>query len=230
MGVHDGHRQRMLQAFLSAGIDSMHPHEILEMLLFYAIPRRDTNVIAHDLLDAFGSLRAVFDAPIEELVKVKGIGEYSATLIKMIPQLARAYLSDNDDAVIVTSCGDAAECLLPKFIGRTQETVFLLCLDNKNKMTACVMVGEGSVNSAAISIRRIVEIAMKYNAAAIVLAHNHPGGTAIPSREDIETTKRLVDLCANIKMPLLDHLVISDGDYVSMAETGTLKRMMGQQY
>ena len=228
MGVHDGHRQRVLSSILESGIDGMHPHEILEALLFFAIPRRDTNEIAHELLDSFGSLRAVFDAPVEELVKVRGMGTYSATLIKMVPQLARAYLSDMEDEVIVRSFEDAAACLLPHFVGRTQETVYLLCLDNKNRMTACVMVGEGSVNSAEINIRRIVQIGMKYNAAAIVLAHNHPGGTAIPSREDINTTKKLMELCAGIKMPLLDHLVVSDGDYVSMAQTGTLKRLMGK--
>lgn len=228
MGAHDGHRRRMLETFLASGIDGMHQHEILEMLLFFAIPRRDTNETAHLLIETFGSISAVFDAPVEELVKVEGIGMNAASLIKMIPQLARAYLSDSHNPVIITSFEDAAACLLPKFIGRTKETVFLLCLDNKNKVIACLKVGEGSVNSTEISTRRIAELAMKYNAAAIVMAHNHPGGTAIPSKDDIATTKKLIDFCSGIGMPLLDHLVVSDGDYVSMAQTGTLKMLMGK--
>ncbi|MBE6993156.1 MAG: DNA repair protein RadC [Ruminococcaceae bacterium] len=223
MGVHDGHRKRTLDAFLENGVDRMQPHQILEMLLFFAIPRRDTNPLAHELIAAFGSLRAVFDAPYEELIKIKGMGEYSATLIKMVPELARAYLNTDDEDVIVSSSADAAACMLPAFVGRTRETVFLLCLDNKNKVLANVMVGEGSVNSASLSIRAIVEAGMKRNAAAVVLAHNHPGGTALPSRDDVETTRMLNELCASIHMPLLDHIVVSDGDYVSMAETGLIR-------
>ena len=230
MSLHDGHRKRVIDTFLQNGMDGMHPHEILEMLLFYAIPRKDTNETAHLLLDTFGSLSAVFDAPYEELLKIKGIGQNTAALLKMIPQLARAYLSDGSIPRIIASFEDAAACLVPKFIGRTKETLFVLCLDNKNTLTGCVMAEEGSVNSAEISIRRIAEITVKYNAAAIVIAHNHPGGTAIPSKEDLDTTKKLMEFCKSIGVPLLDHLVVSDGDYVSMAQTGTLSRILQSYY
>ncbi len=229
MGVHDGHRQRLLDAFLQNGVDAMQRHQILELLLFYAIPRRDTNELAHTLIDSFGSLRAVFDAPFDELVKVKGMGERSAALIKMVPELARVYLEGEDSDVIIDSSAAAAANLLPSFIGRTRETVFVLCLDNKNKMTARVMLGEGSVNSAAISLRRIVEVGMNHRAAAIVLAHNHPGGTALPSQEDLDTTRRLRALCESIHMPLLDHLVVCDDDYVSLAETGLICGFAGDR-
>jgi len=224
MGIHDGHRKRMLESFLKNGADGMHPHEMLEVLLFYAIPRQNTNTIAHELIRSFGSLRGVFDAPYEELIKVRGVGESSAVLIKMVPEMARAYLSDMAGDVIISSNRDAAKYLLPRFVGRTNETVFVMCLDNKNRMISCVKVNEGTVNAATISSRSVIQIGMHYNAAALVLAHNHPGGTALPSAEDINTTRHLADLCANLKMPLLDHLVVSDGDYVSMAETGILKK------
>lgn len=224
MGVHEGHRKRMLSRFLEGGADNLHPHEMLEMLLFYAIPRRDTNEIAHELISTFGSLRAVFDAPASEIAKVKGMGEYSATLLKMVPELVRFYFMEDENPVIISSIEEAAEYLRPRFIGRTRETVFLLCLDNKGKVIACVKVGEGSVNSTSISIRQVVELAVKFNASSIVLAHNHPGGVAIPSREDFDTTRNLVDLCRNINIPLIDHLVFSDNDYVSLAQTNTLMR------
>ncbi len=222
MAVHDGHRQRMLSRFLNHGMDTMHSHEILEILLYYAIPRRDTNPIAHALLENFGSLRAVFDAPYEELLKVEGIGPAAATLIKMIPQMARAYIDHSGETYIVNSRESAAEYLLPKFVGRTKETAFMLCLDSKNKVVACVQVAEGNVNFARITSRNIVEAAVKHNAAAIVLAHNHPNGIAVPSAEDIETTKRIVRLCRELGMPMLDHIIVADNDYVSMAETGYL--------
>lgn len=222
MAVHDGHRQRMLSKLMEHGMETLHPHEILEILLYYAIPRRDTNPIGHKLIESFGSLRAVFDAPYEELLKVEGIGPNAATLIKMVPQLVRAYMDDESETHIIDSREAAGNYLLPKFIGRTKETVFLLCLDNKNKAVACVQLTEGSVNSAAVSTRRIAEVAMKYNAAAIVLAHNHPNGVAIPSKEDIDTTRHIMRFCREFRMPLLDHIVVADNDYISMAESGIL--------
>lgn len=224
MGVHEGHRKRMLSKFLEAGTDNMHPHEVLEMLLFYAIPRRDTNEIAHELISTFGSLRAVFDAPASEIAKVHGMGEYSATLLKMVPELVRYYFMEDENPVILSSIEEMAEYLMPRFIGRTRETVFLLCMDNKGKVIACVKVGEGSVNSTSVSIRHIVEIAVKFNASSVVLAHNHPGGVALPSREDIETTRNLLDLCRSINIPLIDHIVFSDNDYVSLYQTNILNR------
>lgn len=224
MGVHDGHRQRRLASFLQNGFESMHPHEVLEILLFYAIPRRDTNPIAHQLLDSFGSLSAVFDAPYEELLKVDGVGPNAAALLKMVPQLAQVYLSDVHSTEVINSKEDLARALLPRFVGRKQETVYLLCLDNKRKVTACILIGEGSVNSSAINLRRVLEQAVRHNAASIVLAHNHPGGIALPSSEDLATTHALIRLCDTIGVPLLDHLIVADGDYVSLAESGILGR------
>jgi len=226
MAVHDGHRQRMLEKLLEHGIETLHPHEILEILLYHAIPRRDTNPIGHALIDSFGSLRAVFDAPYEELLKIEGVGPHAAKLIKLVPQLVRAYMDDTGETHIIDSREAAGNYLMPKFIGRTKETVFLLCLDNKNKAVACVQLAEGSVNSTSVSTRRIAEVAMKYNAAAIVLAHNHPNGVAIPSKEDIETTRQIMRFCREFRMPLLDHIIVADNDYVSMAETGMLTMLL----
>lgn len=222
MAVHDGHRKRMLSKFLEHGIDTLHSHEMLEILLYYAIPRRDTNPIGHALIENFGSLRAVFDAPYEELLKVDGVGPSAATLIKMIPQMARAYYSDVGENYIIDSSQAAGKYLMPKYVGHTNEMVMVVCLDNKNKVIACVKAAEGVVNSTDFSKRRIAEIAMKYNAASIIISHNHPGGVALPSRDDIESTRRILRFLREMNIPLLDHIVVADKDYVSMAESHLL--------
>ncbi len=226
MAVHDGHRQRMLSKFLEHGIETLHPHEILEILLYFAIPRRDTNPLGHALIENFGSLRAVFDAPYEELLKVDGIGPNAAALLKMVPPLLRAYASDDSEGQIIDSAESVGAYFLPRFIGREREIVLLLCLDNKNKAIACVQIAEGSVNSTAVSTRRIAEIALKYNASAVVLAHNHPNGVAIPSKDDVETTRNIMRFCRNFGLPLLDHVIVADNDYVSLAASGYMSLVL----
>ena len=133
--LHEGHRKRMKERFIKSGLDDFAPHNILELLLFYSIPRGDTNPVAHRLIDTFGSLSGVFDATPEELAKVDGVGENSAILISMIPQIARKYLEDKaDTANIVGGCSDIGAFLLPKFVGRTNEALMMVSIDNKNKI------------------------------------------------------------------------------------------------
>ena len=221
MGVHDGHREKMRRRFLETGLDSFAEHEALELLLFYAIPRRDTNEIAHMLLNRFGSLEAVFAATVEELQQIDGIGENAAVLLKLAPELLRYYQVDKvkEEMPLVTiqACGDYLKHF---FLGRKNETVFLLCLDAKCKVLACREVGEGSVNSAGISIRKIVEMALAANATSVVLAHNHPSGLALPSPEDIHTTRRVAAALQAVDVHLADHIVVADGDYVSLVQSG----------
>ena len=226
MSVHDGHRKRMLSKFLEYGIDSLHPHEMLEILLYYAIPRRDTNPLAHELIRQFGSIRAVFDAPYEELLRIPGVGPSAATLIKMIPQMARVYLQEEKDIHIIRHLDDLIDYLKPKFIGRTRETLYVLCLDSKNKILACVQTNEGVVNFASVSTRRIAEIALKHNAAAIVMAHNHPSGSALPSHADIDSTRSIQQFCHGLDIPLLDHIIVADNDCVSLRESGLLMKYL----
>ncbi|MBR5284765.1 MAG: DNA repair protein RadC [Clostridia bacterium] len=220
MSVHDGHRQRMMSKLLEHGIETLAPHEVLEILLYYAIPRQDTNPLAHKLIETFGSLHGVFDAPYEELLKVEGIGPKSAGLIKMIPPLLRVYASDETDGQIIDSAESVGAYFLPRFLGYEREIVLLLCLDNKNKAIACVKLSEGNINSTMVSTRRIAEIAIKYNASAIVVAHNHPNGSAVPSREDIQTTRYIMNFCESFGLPFLDHVIVADNDYISLAATG----------
>ena len=220
-GIHKGHRERLKQRFLENGLDNFTDIQALELLLFYAIPQRDTNPIAHALLEHFGGLSQVLDASPEELKKVSGISDHSATLISLVTQLGRFYQVDSAQRVqCLTTLEACGEYMVPYFFGRSTETVFLLCLDAKCKVLCCKEVGQGSVNSASVSVRKIVETALGANATTVVLAHNHPSGVALPSGEDVQTTQRVAAALAAVEIHLADHIVVADGDYVSMAQSG----------
>ena len=221
MGIHDGHREKMRQRFLKSGLDAFADHEALELLLYYAIPRRDTNPIAHALMERYGSLSAVLAAPVEDLKKVEGVGESAAILLKLAPQLYRkAKMSDAEQETILSSVERVGAYLLERFAGEKNEVVYQLCLDRKGKLLVCKKLGEGGVTSADLDIRRLVENALLTGASAVVLAHNHPSGVALPCRDDYAATDRAKTALAVVGVALTDHIIVADGDFVSMADSG----------
>jgi len=221
MSEHDGHRDRLRQQFLNHGMDPMRDYEILELLLFYAIPRKDTNLIARQLLRHFGSLASVLDASAADLQQIPGIGEGAAVLLHMIAPLSQRYLrSKTETGTILKTTADCGSFLLPYFVGETDEVVYLLCLDAKNKLLNCRLLQRGSMSSVSVSIRKAAEIAMACNATSVVLAHNHPGGLALPSSADYTTTKELETALKPLGIELADHIVIADNDYVSFRANG----------
>ena len=218
--MHEGHRERVKRRFRQEGLDSFSDIQALELLLFYVIPRVDTNPIAHALLDHFGSLSQVLEASPEELMKVPGIGENAAVFLTLIPQMGRFYMVDRANHVkVLPTLEQCADYLVPHFFGRKLETVFILCLDAKCKLLCCKELGEGGTNSAGVSIRKIVETAIGVNATTVVLAHNHPSGIALPSREDVETTRRLAQALDAVGIILADHIIVADEDFVSLADS-----------
>ena len=220
MSVHEGHRQRLKDRFLLEGLDGFTEVQILELLLFYVIPQKDTNPIAHALLDRFGSLAKVLDAPMPKLMEVEGIKKNAATFIRLMSAVSRSdAISRSKEETRLTTIAACGEYLKSFFIGRKNETVFLLSLDAKLKVLACRQVGEGSINYASVPIRRVVEMAIEDGATTVVLAHNHPSGIAIPSEDDVHTTRRLAAALATIDIRLIDHIVVADHDYVSMVES-----------
>ena len=213
--VHEGHRDRLRDKFLSNGFDNFDHHNILELLLFYSIPRKDTNEIAHELLNHFGSLKNVFEASYEELLKVTGISKNSATLIKMVPKIAQEYMADslkgNDN--IFDSADKIGRFFVNKYLGEKNEIVYAMLLNNKFELLAVVPVYEGSVNSALVPTRKILEAVVKHNAAMVVLAHNHPNGMACPSVDDINTTANLATLFSQFEIRLIEHFLIAGNQY-----------------
>ena len=194
---------------------------VLELLLFYCLGRKDTNPLAHELLARFGSLNGVFNATAEELERVPGVGEHVSTFLTLIPQVGRYYqIHQTQTGQILRTIQQCGKYLTPYFYGRENETVFLLCLDAKCKVLACKMVGEGSVNSANVPVRRVVEMALNANATSVVLAHNHPSGLALPSEDDIQTTIHIARAMAAVEITLADHIVVADNDFVSLSQSG----------
>ena len=223
--VHAGHRERFRKKIVHDinYLDSLHDYELLEYFLFYALPPRDTNALAHSLIDLFGSFSAVMDAPLKELCAVDGMGEYSALLLKMLPALARRYCSVKDDMeAILDSTERAGRYFLPRYIGRINETLMMVCVDGKGRVLNCRTLFEGSVNSTQVSIRKIVTIALQFNASGVFLAHNHPGGIALPSAKDIETTRKIQQALAMVDVFLKDHLIVAENDYVSMRHSNLM--------
>ncbi len=221
MSVHDGHRERMKKRFSEHGLENFDDHSVLELLLFYALPRGDVNPIAHELMDRFGSLAAVFDAPADELSKVPGISANSALYIKLIPQVSRRYLMSRTSLEdILDSTEKAGRYLLPYFYAERDETVYMVCLDAKCKVLNCKLLFRGSVNSANVSIRKIVENALLYNSTSVILAHNHTSGIALPSQEDQQTTRRVESALSAVDIVLADHIIVADDDFVSLADNG----------
>lgn len=220
MGLHDGHRQRLLQRFLREGLDGFDEHNILELLLFYAIPRKDTNELAHRLMDDFGSLAGVLDASAQELQQVEGVGENTAGFLKLLPELTRVYYSQKQQDLCLASTEQAGRFLLPRFIGRQEETVLLTCLNGKCRVLSCTVLHKGSLNSSEVNVRKLLTAALKHNAAAVILAHNHPGGVALPSPEDLSTTARIKAALEAADIRLLDHIIVADHDFVSLADSG----------
>ena len=223
MGTHDGHRKRLKTEFL-ARPDSFPDHKLLELLLFYANPRSDTNPLAHELIDRFGSLAGVLDAAPEELQKVKGIGEHAVVLCKTAKELAGRYLISRTQVDrIAQNSRDYFTLLQPYFFGARNEQLCLLCMDGKGKVLGIRRLGEGNVNAVNITTRLIAEAALSLNAASVVLAHNHVSGIALPSAEDIATTNSLAPFLARMGVELTDHLIFVDDDMVSLRDSGYYK-------
>ncbi len=220
--VHEGHRERMRQRFLSEGLDNFQDHNVIELLLFYSVPMKDTNEEAHNLIDRFGSLSGVFDASFEDLCSVKGVGERTATLIKMMPELFKKYEIDKintNDAVLNTS-ERVAEYVAPYFKGLINEKMYVLCLDSSCRALNFTQVSEGIVNAAPLNTRKIIEVALNSSASSIILVHNHPSGIVAPSRNDVDATINMVNLLKKVSIRISDHIIIGNGsDFFSFKKS-----------
>ncbi len=221
MSIHKGHRQRLKNRFLKQGLADFEDHNVLELLLFFSVPQGDTNETAHRLLKEFKTLSNVFDADISDIIKVKGVGEHTATLIKLMPELLSKYHNDKTkDIKLVNSTSAAGEFFLPKFYGKKNEEVHVLALDDKRKIVKHEKLFEGTVNASQITIRKVMQFALSANATGIILAHNHPTGVALPSGNDLSVTKKLKSALELMNIQLCDHIIVADDDFVSLADSG----------
>ena len=217
-----GHRNRVRERYLNAGLDTFQDYEALELLLFYAIPRKDTKSTAKNLISRFGSLPAVLDATLEELTEA-GLSPNAAILLKLVPDMNRYYAVKTDGAgQKVHSTSDAGRILCAMFRHEQTESVRLLCLNAGGKVLKLALLNEGDINAVHFSVRKIVETALSAKAVSVILAHNHPGGTLTPSREDLDATNSAKAALSTVGIQLLDHLIISGDNYCSLREDGYL--------
>ncbi len=217
---HTGHRQRVKTEFRARGIEGWPDHRVLELLLFYALPQGDVNGLAHELIDRFGSLAGVLDASAVELCRVKGVSEHTALLLKLIPALGGRYMEERSSpGRIIRTPHEAGEFLSPYFYGARNEMVYILCLDGKHKVLGVRKISEGSISASEFNIRRIAEEAMSLRASGLYLAHNHISNIALPSAADWQSTDTVRAALNAVGLTLLDHLIVVDGDVISLRES-----------
>lgn len=211
-----GHRDRLRQRFLSAGAETLPAYEILELLLFGVIPRRDTKPIAKALLEKFGSFDEVLAASPAALQEVKGIGETAALTLKAVQASIQLALQTRvRDADAISSWNDLLAYCTSRMAHDATEQFRLIYLDRKNKIIADEAQQRGTVDHTPVYPREVVKRALALNASAIIMVHNHPSGDPRPSRADIEMTKKVRDAAAAVGITLHDHVIVSRGGHVS---------------
>ncbi len=220
---HAKHRLRVRTRFAREnGFDSFAEHEVLEFLLYHTIPRIDTNPTAHDLLDYYGTLANVLEAPIEELQK-NGLTFNSAVLLHAIPSLARYYeQSRYREKVPLYDTDSMVAYCRSLFIGHTEELFYLICLNAQNKVNHAALVSRGTLTEVPVYPRKAVDLALRYQAVNVILAHNHPGFGTAPSHSDMSITRQLRDVLNGISVHVLDHIIICGNRYFSYAEKDLL--------
>lgn len=212
--MHEGHRERVRRRIINEGIDNFEEYQLLEALLYFSIPRADTNETAHRLISEFGSLNGVMSASRDDLLRIEGVGESSAILIGLINGINRKIaMSDNKEGVCYDSLGKICRYLSNLYVGISVERVYMMMFDNGMKLIECVRIAEGTVNAAVMQPRIMVEKALLKHASAVVIAHNHPNGIAVPSGDDITTTEMLRTAFDIMGIQLLEHVVIAGRNY-----------------
>ena len=221
--LHSGHRQRMKQDFLRYGESRFNEHQLVELLLYFAIPQGDTNDLAHRLIERFGSVHGLLQADYEQLTQIKGVGSHAATLIQLCGELVTRYgLTERPVGILLNDTDDIGAFLLPRFWRYNREKFLMVSLNNRHEVINVTQISSGTQNTTAVNNKLILRQAVVDDASEIVLAHNHPAGFPLPSREDVDATLQLHRELIKVDIRLRDHLVISDTDFISMKDTPSL--------
>lgn len=222
---HKNHRARLRETFRKAGAERMPDHNLLELLLFYSIPRKDTNELAHRLISAFGSLNRVFDASYEQLLEIEGMGESSALLISMIPSICKRYIDGSVSGKInLSEPEDVMRYAVKRYYGNNKvETFYMLCLDAVGNLVNCCKLGEGTSGSVVVDKRNVLETAFRNNADKVIFIHNHPNGIAAPSKNDLQMTTDFASVLLGVGIRLSDHIIVAGDEAISLASIEKFK-------
>jgi DNA repair protein RadC len=219
----DGHRARMRTRLLTAGPDALADHEMLEMVLFLALPRRDTKPIARALLDQFGGFGAVIAAPLADLMRIEGLGEAGAAALKVVQAAAlRLVRGAVMEQPVMNDWDKLMDYLVARLAHEKVEQFRVLFLDNRNRLLGDEMLGQGTVNHAPVYPREVVKRALELHANSIILTHNHPAGDPTPSREDIAMTRDIQRAAQALRIVVHDHVVVAGSRWVSFRQEGLL--------
>ena len=215
--THKGHRQRLMNKVFNNGIETLYEHEFLELCLFFAYKQKDTNKLAHVLLDKFGNLDALCNATIDEIRSVEGIGPAAARTIKLIPHIAKGYSIHTSikRKMVFSTRDDIAKRCVALLSGCTNELVYVLCFDERRHLIQEVKIAEGSPGCVNIDPRKVIDAVAYTSTSGIVLCHNHPSGILIPSNDDALSTQRIANLMHNINIEFIDHILVADGKWIS---------------
>jgi len=223
--THKGHRERLKARMFREGLQGFAPHEALELLLCFAIPQRDVNPLAHRLLAAFGSLSCVLEASPEELKRCPGVGANAAALLSMMPQLTGYYMRDKlRERPVLHNASEAGNYCRTLFYGVPYESLYLIGLDAQARVIHPALLQQGTIDESPVYARAVMETALRHNAHSVILAHNHPGGTALPSPADFEATRMVVDTLNSVGIAVSDHIIVADGEYFSMAQQQIMQK------
>ena len=218
-----GHRARLRSRFLTAGGAAVADHELIERVLFLALPRRDTKPIARALIARFGSYAAAISAPVPELLGIEGLGEAGAAALKIVQAAAQRLAKAEVLYRPVLSNWDRLMEYLQAGLAREKVEQFrILFLDNRNRLLADEAQARGTVNHTPVYPREVVKRALELHATAIILVHNHPSGDPAPSQDDIDTTREIKKAAATLSVVLHDHIIVGNGQWLSFRKTGLL--------
>jgi DNA repair protein RadC len=219
-----GHRQRLRDKFADTALSGLHDYEAIELLLTYALPRRDVKPLAKAIIERFGTLRGVMDATLDELRSVKGVGENVAVLLRLVKEFSKEY---HKEAILkrdaIASSNDVIKYLSSELSGEKVEKFMALYLNSKNEVIAVETLHEGTIDQTIVYPRKAIEFAFKHNARSIIFVHNHPSGDPKPSRSDKDLTDELVNAAKAMDIKVYDHIIIGKGRHFSGRENGWLK-------
>lgn len=224
--IHKNHRSRMRETIRKTGVDGISDVNLLEYLLFYSIPRKDTNEIAHRLLDAFGSLNGVFNATYDQLLDVEGMGENSALLISLVPGICRRYIdSGYGKKINLSEPEDLMEYIKTRYYGERKEVFCVVCLDALGNLINSFKLSEGSPETVSFDKRAILETTLRVKADTVVFVHNHPNGVAAPSRNDVDVTSEFLTVFRKVGIKFADHIIVAGEDTFSFATSYKYSKM-----
>lgn len=225
---HAKHRQRVRDAFRKNNIDEMPDKALLEMLLFYSIPRCDTNPTAELLLEKYGSLNGVFNADYDELIKIDGIGESSALLLSSMPGYFKRYSGISGKGSMYLNSVEIQELIIDYFRDKSEECFIMLCFDPVGKLIDKFCLAEGNEVSVTVDKKSILKTAFDCDAESVIFAHNHPFSDAAPSKSDIDLTKEAADLLLQTGIRLTDHYIYGDGEILSLSSLNKFRDLFPQ--